>query len=511
MYKNVFNRYSLTAIALSLFSAKITKAQISVTGQLRPRAEVRDGYGTLEPKGNDAAALISQRTRLTFNYRYSKLIFQATVQDVRLWGQDASTISINDGNRLMLHEAWAEIILSDKKDTSFHHAPFDYFAIKLGRQELSYDDERLLGPTDWIQQGRRHDAMVIKLRQAGWQFDLGAAFNQSTDAIGYNGTYYTPANVPATVKDSKGNLVNTPAGLIPLINATGVSAKNGAPTFANPPSTNGLTQNYKALEYLYIAKKIDQTKVSAIFLTDQFGKYKLDSVKNTAGTDVGYIYGRRYNQPGVNVRYTTGFQLNPVWGSTGQWAANGTFYYQGGHDRDGLSLSAYMWAAYVALNTTNVSYTLGMDYLSGNDALSTSTVNHRFDPLYGTPHKFYGYMDYFYGPTGSATGGLTDPYAKIKYTSDNKRFYTGLEYRYMLLAGEQKDANGKAVDKYLGSEFDVTTGYKLNKFTTAELGLSYLAATGSMEYAKNITPGTARLSPMWAYLQFNIRPDFFSK
>jgi hypothetical protein len=81
----------------------------------------------------------------------------------------------------------------------------------------------------------------------------------------------------------------------------------------------------------------------------------------------------------------------------------------------------------------------------------------------------------------------------------------------MLLAGEQKDVSGKPVDKYLGSEFDVTTGYKLNKFTTAELGLSYLAATSSMEYAKNITPGTARLNPMWAYLQFNIRPDFFSK
>jgi hypothetical protein len=85
--------------------------------------------------------------------------------------------------------------------------------LKIGRQEISYDDERVLGATDWIQQGRRHDAIVLKLVQSGWQVDLGAAFNQSSDAINYNGTYYTPANVPATVKDSKGNLANTPAGL----------------------------------------------------------------------------------------------------------------------------------------------------------------------------------------------------------------------------------------------------------------------------------------------------------
>jgi hypothetical protein len=44
-----------------------------------------------------------------------------------------------------------------------------------------------------------------------------------------------------------------------------------------------------------------------------------------------------------------------------------------------------------------------------------------------------------------------------------------------------------------------------------DLGLSYMAATQSMEYAKNITPGTARLSPVWAYLQLDIKPEFLNK
>lgn len=513
MYKNVSNQHIIALLLLfsSCFLTRSASAQFSLTGQLRTRGELRDGYGTLEPIGGKNAAFIAQRTRLTFNYKSSRIIFQTSIQDVRLWGQDASTITPADGAKLAVHEAWAEIVLSNKKDTSFKISPFDYFALKIGRQELVYDDERLLGASDWLTQARTHDAAVLKLLQKGWQVDLGAAFNQNTDAINYNGTYYTPANIPATVKDSKGNLVNTPAGFIPLLNAAGISAKNGSPAFINPPGTNGLNQNYKALEYLYAAKKVGKTKVSGLFVADQFGKYILDSVKNTAGTDVGYVYGKRFNQAGVNTRFTTGLLINPVFGDKNQWAFNGGYYYQGGHDKDGLKLNAYTYTLSLLYKATLFSYTGGLDVLSGNDSFSTSTVNHRFDPLYGTPHKFWGYMDYFYAASGSPTGGLSDPYLKIKYTSANSRLTTELAGHYFLLANDQKDITGAPVNKHLGTEFDLTTGYKLNKFTSVDLGLSYMAATTSMEYAKGITPLSANLKPVWAYLQINIKPEFLNK
>jgi hypothetical protein len=513
MYKNVLNQYSLAIILLSIscFYSLTASAQFTLSGQLRNRGELRDGYGTLESKASNYAAFISQRTRLTFDFKSDKLIFHSTIQDVRLWGQDASTISNADGNKLELHEAWAEIILSNKKDTAFKRSPLDFFAVKIGRQELVYDDERLLGGLDWLQQGRRHDAIVFKMFEKGWQADLGAAFNQNTDVVNYNGTYYTPANVPATVKDSKGNIANTPAGFIPLVNAAGVSAKNGNPVFVNPPGTNALNQDYKALQYLYVARKINKTKISGLFLTDQFGKYILDSAKNVSGTDVGYVYGRHFNQPGVNLRYTTGLMINPVFGSKNQWSATGYYYYQGGNDRDGLSLSAYMYSLSLMYKPAAISYLVGWDYSSGNDAFSASKTDHRFDPLYGTPHKFNGYMDYFYAVSGAPTGGLSNPYLKIKYISANKRFSTELANHYFYLANDQKDANGQAVSKYLGTEFDLTTGYKLNQFTHIDLGLSYMAATQSMEYAKNITPGAARLSPFWTYLQINIQPEFLNK
>jgi hypothetical protein len=118
--------------------------------------------------------------------------------------------------------------------------------------------------------------------------------------------------------------------------------------------------------------------------------------------------------------------INPVFGGKDQWGINGGFYYQGGHDKDGLELSAYTYTVALLYKGSNISYTAGWDYLSGNDAFSTSKTNHRFDPLYGTPHKFWGYMDYFYAVSGSPTGGLSNPYLKLKYVSDNKRFSTEL-------------------------------------------------------------------------------------
>lgn len=500
-----------TLLGLGVIGFYSTKAQFSLAGQLRTRTELRDGVGSLKPITNKSAFFTSQRARLTFNYKWNKVVFQTSVQDVRVWGQDASTISNADGARLGVHEAWAEVALANKKDTSFKSSPVDYFGIKIGRQELVYDDSRLIGNLDWLQQARRHDAVVFKLLQNGWQVDLGAAFNQNTDAFNYNGTYYTPANLPAYVKDSKGNLVPTPTGLVPLTNSTGVSVKTGTPSLQNMPSTNALNQNYKAMQFLYAAKKIKQTKFSGLFFVDQFGKYRLDSVRTITGADTGYVFGRRYKQNGVNSRFTTGMMINSLLDKKQHWALAAGAYYQGGKDRDGVSLDAYTTTLSLSYSKKLFAYTIGWDYLSGNDAFSTSVKNHRFDPLYGTPHKFWGYMDYFYAGTGSPTGGLNNPYLKFKYSSANKRFGVGVDYHYFALAQDQKNVSGGALDKYLGSEVDLVTTYSLNKFTNVEWGFSFLAASKSMEYAKGIAPGTSSLNSTWSFLQLNIKPEFFVK
>src|SRR5450631_1547048 len=125
--KTVFS--ALLAPALFLSAPFHGIAQFSLTGQLRTRTELRNGYGTLEPLGGRRAFLTSQRTRLTFNYRSGRVIFQCSLQDVRVWGADASTISNADGNRLGVHEAWADIILANSKDSSFPRSVIGYLSV----------------------------------------------------------------------------------------------------------------------------------------------------------------------------------------------------------------------------------------------------------------------------------------------------------------------------------------------------------------------------------------------
>jgi hypothetical protein len=499
------------------------QAQFSLIGQLRTRTEVRDGLGNLVPKGSKPAVFTSQRTRLTFGYKWDRVTFGAAVQDIRVWGQDASTISNADGAKLMLHEGWADITLANSADTTIKFKAVESLSIKIGRQELIYDDVRLIGNLDWLQQARRHDMALLKMMHKGWQVDIGYAFNQNSDAFGITGTSYVPVNVPQYVKNSAGVLVPTPAGIVPLTTGGSMannSSKTGAPVWMNPSSTNAATQDYKSFASLYISRKIKQTKFSALFFNDQFGKYKLDSV----AANGGYVYGRRFvsaggsdvfDYSGTSRRYTYGLMINHTMGNAsgfGKIALQAAYYHQSGKDRDGVSLDGYHYTVAATYQKGKFSFTPGYDVLSGNDAVSPSGKNNRFDPLYGTPHRHWGYMDYFYVGTGSPAGGLNNAYFKAKYTANVFSF--GIDYHYFALHKDMKKADGTVIGKRLGSEVDVLLNYTLNKFTGIELGYSIMSATKSMPFAKgqattDAVADTYRKSGSWLYLMINIRPDFF--
>ena len=175
------------SLALVLLWTQAAQAQFTLSGQLRTRTEWRDGQGTLSPKGADPAFFTSQRTRLNLAYTGYRLKIFTAIQDVRVWGQDASSINrvtLDAYDGLMLHEAWAEVMLLDTSAT------LENLSLKIGRQELVYDDSRLLGNLDWLQQGRRHDLALLKLEHKGWLAHLGAGFNQNQErktATPYNG------------------------------------------------------------------------------------------------------------------------------------------------------------------------------------------------------------------------------------------------------------------------------------------------------------------------------------
>jgi Alginate export len=448
--------YIPTLTLLFCFSlSQVVQAQFTVSGQLRTRSELRNGQGTPQVADTSAAFFTSQRTRLNFGYTGYRFKVFAAIQDVRVWGQDASsvnrvTIDANDG--LMVHEAWAEISLVDTGKV------IKNFSIKIGRQELVYDDVRLLGNLDWLQQARRHDAALIKFEHKGWMAHLGAAYNQNAER--------------------KSNTIY-----------------NGVPN-GYAASTNGMGAMYKSMQFLYVGKKLHFGNASFLFFKDDFSKFHF------ADTDVNKttpIYDH-----GVWSRYTVGGNLFGTAFRKLGFALSA--FYQGGKYREGSSLDEYFLSASTSYAVgRKLSIGPGVDITSGNNGADPTQKYQRFDPLYGTPHKFWGFMDYFYVADGFGSNGLTDYYLKSKYKAKDNLTLT-LDAHYFMLPTAVTDNDGLEMDKALGTEIDFVINYSLTKAITLEGGYSTMFSTETMVSPKVKNVKRADDVSTWAYLMISIKP-----
>jgi len=145
-------------------------AQFTLSAEVRPRSEFRNGFKTPTSDGNDAAFFTEQRSRLYMDYAEEKYKFRMSLQDVRLWGEVPQIFKQENGNTF-LSEAWGQYFLNKK------------FSIKAGRQIISYDNQRFLGGLEWAQQGRRHDALlfIYEDKEAATKFHAGFAYNSDDD------------------------------------------------------------------------------------------------------------------------------------------------------------------------------------------------------------------------------------------------------------------------------------------------------------------------------------------
>ncbi|GAB2590932.1 alginate export family protein [Spirosoma areae] len=429
-------------------------AQFTLNGQLRTRTEYRHGQGTLVPKLTQPAIFTSQRTRLNVGYTGYRYKFFTALQDVRVWGQDASTINqitseIHNG--LMVHEAWGEISLVDTGSTSTE------LTLKIGRQELLYDDSRLLGNLDWLQQGRRHDAAVLKWRNKDWAIHLGGAFNQNKE--GKIGTIY-----------------------------------NGVPT-GYPAGSNGISTLYKSLQFLYIGREFKNGRASLLGVKDDFNKY--ETINNQSR-----VYTR-----GVWNRVTAGGYISAI--AAKRISLTGSAYYQFGRDQDGVDLSAYLLTMYTSYQLApKFNLGLGIDYTSGG---GSEIKNRRFDPLYGTPHKFWGYMDFFYVSDGfGLRNGLVDFYLKTRYNFGDKITLT-LDAHQFSIPNQIISTDNNQYNRNLGTEVDLVANYSLSKAINCESGYCTFFATPSLasKPVKNVQ--NAQLTANWVYLMISIKPNFLNK
>ena len=72
-----FNKNKIIFPLLFATLAFQASAQMTLTGQVRTRTEVRNGLGNLVLKDAKSAGFTSQRTRLNFGYKWDRVTFGA--------------------------------------------------------------------------------------------------------------------------------------------------------------------------------------------------------------------------------------------------------------------------------------------------------------------------------------------------------------------------------------------------------------------------------------------------
>lgn len=410
--------------------------QLDVSLQMLSHGEMRlGGFDATEGEsGNDDmdnAYFLMQRSRLVIDYKRPNLETKVIAQHKGIWGQKGQ------GN-FNLYEAWVKL----SKNGLF---------AQIGRQALSYDDERIIGPNDWAMAALSHDVLKGGYEGHGHKAHLILGFNQNAENT-YGGTYYA----------------------------------DGA-------------QPYKTMLTAWYHYDLPKIPLGASVLFMNIGMQ--GGEKNGKGNKAPH---NRYQQLiGGYVAY-----------HPGKLKAEASYYRQMGHDENNVKIDTWMASIKAQLQINNqVGVLAGYDYLSGDKYFAVPAkntfglVNHDvirgFNPIYGSHHKFYGMMDFFYVSTyiNGFTPGLQNLYAGATY-SPAKELNLKATYHYMAIATDLKP-----IDKTLGHDIDIEGSYQIMKDVRLSLGFSYMVGTESMEKLKRADDDN-RLR--WGWFSLNISPRIFT-
>ena len=283
-----------------------------------------------------------------------------SLQQVNIWGQAPQVQVIDRTGGLSVFEAYAALPLGGG------------FDLKLGRQQIVLDEDRIFGSLDWHPAGRAHDAVNINWRPVeNLYLRSFFAFNQN----------YLDGK--AATDKINGN-VNNPKG-----------------QYFTPG------QPYQHMEALH-AHYAFTPEQQLSFLFANLG------LRNDDKAD--------YNMQTFGVHYR---------GRSESLSYGAEAYLQTGKNNTGATKEAYLLAAMVGYKfLPSLSATMGIDYLSGNNTTDSSDKDKVFTPFSGTNHKFYGFMDYYY-VSYTPKVGLLNPYisATVKTSEKGNLSATGHYFR----------------------------------------------------------------------------------
>ncbi len=140
---------------------------LSLDLEFRPRTEFRNGYRQLRNDTTTASFFTEQRSRIYLNYKRPGFIFHTSIQDIRVWGEDDPRSTVGT---LQIFETYVEPSITEN------------LSVRIGKQKIMYDNQRLFAQNDWRQAGGTHDGVRFIYTKSRFEGDLIAAFNQPNGA-----------------------------------------------------------------------------------------------------------------------------------------------------------------------------------------------------------------------------------------------------------------------------------------------------------------------------------------
>jgi len=155
-------------------TASKKQSTLTVSADFRVRAEYRRGYRIIPTADTGAAFFVNQRSRINIDFKTKGFDLYASLQDARVWGQQdpregqgTPAPTSTTTYPLYFYEIYAEPHLGNK------------FSVRIGRQRIMYDNQRLFAENDWRLPGNSHDAVrLVYNNKKNFVTEFTGAYNQ---------------------------------------------------------------------------------------------------------------------------------------------------------------------------------------------------------------------------------------------------------------------------------------------------------------------------------------------
>lgn len=365
-----------------MFTTIQAQQTIKFNAQIRPRLE-SDNRDLNSRDDVTSFTLLRSRFGAQFNPT-SDVLGYFQIQDTRILGEETSTTA--NMKNVDLHQAYLQF-------NNLFKLPFDF---KVGRFELFYNNERLIGTSNWGNTGRSFDGAIFSLKHEKYRGDFFAIKEFEKNAIGDT----DDQNMFGTFFDLK------------------------------------YFDNYEIQPIIIWQRLIPQSNLSRVTL----GTYVKGTIGNfTHEEEVYYQFGKMKSSKdydissfflGINLNYNFNLPSKPFVG-------------------------------------------IGLDFSSGDNNSLDNKYN-VFNTVYGTGHKFYGYMDYFTNlPLDTYNLGLRDFYLKggLNLITDLKATI----FLHLFNSHKEYKLKSGSNSKSFGNELDMNIYYNYDKNISFESGLSFFS------------------------------------